>query len=62
MAWQMVTVLQHPFVPSFGPKKYGLEVSEKVKHDLVPQGASELQTVKVGSDWKLYFYEVNKIF
>ena len=46
---------------SLGPKKFWVEVSKKVKHNFVPQGASELQDVKVGNYWKLHFYVVNKI-
>ena len=46
---------------SLGPNRYWLEVSKKIKHDLVPQGTLELQYVKFESYWKLYFYEVNKI-
>ena len=46
---------------SLDPKKYWLEVSKKVKHDPVPQGASKLQDAKVGSYWKFYFCAVNKV-
>ena len=42
-------------------KRYWLEVSKMVKHDLVPQGASEFWDVKAGSYWKLNFYVVNEI-
>ena len=37
---------------SLGPKIYWLEVSKKVKHDLVPQGAPKLQDVKF---WSFFF-------
>ena len=37
---------------SLAPLRYWLEVSKKVKHDLVPQGAPKLQDVKF---WSFYF-------
>ena len=47
MPWQTFKVLQH-----LDLKKYWLEVYKKVEIDLVHQGVSELQDVKV---WKILF-------